>query len=749
MFGRGGVKRKKSFKHAGGVRKALRKDLEKEREFTAEERRTQCRAPSAAEWLAELEEENRALRKARDKCNAHSAKKDRVIRQLRRLVKHQSITLWDKGCAHPRSEFARLACLREAMKKAAAKLGVKLESRAVQKSVAMWVENIAKEERLEKADDGRRPGEEASQDQYDELLMQDQLMALRKVMDQYAVSDNVVKQLFMVLKLKGVSGDATAVAKHALNDVMEDTFHIHTNDDVTWIEPKELVLLAMRLAGVGSGAGDIHPDFVVVGDGRTAGNKTTTFLALRLVRVGADHQPTPGYKNIIFPLALLDSGEKYDVLEPVLSDLLDMLAKTQEVGFDMDGGGKCTPVWWLGGDMKWLLMVTGCSTAPNACMHCHCSRDQRAAYMTVWPLERTDTDTKEQGRLRENLFWFVPVSRIMPDFLHLHLRIGERLIHATCESLLTQAQVVQTDGDPEFKNGAKWLAEQLGPQIILLAKVADVNFELRDQMWSVTPKLTGNRLRPVLAGLKMAEVPFFAKGREEKGLVTIATRLQAAWDDFVTLFEAVNQPEPFDDDLGVDEWQRKVQGWVMACVHSDKKTKALFPASFVTPYVHTFMNHVPSLLLLWGDLHEFAGQEFERENNVHNLIWFRCSSRKGLSATRGIVLAALRRIANTEGDDRVYICLQPGCGKRYKGAVTLGNHTRSKHSTLPQPSPAAHAKATNMLLARATIAKAFGDEMRALAYVHSAKRRDLKNEGKRRLRAEDKAARALLNAHDQ
>ena len=745
MFRKGGLKRKITAHNGLGRRKYSRKELARTRQFTEEQRQAQSRKLSLREWqkyAAELEADNLALRGKLDKAESQKLKADKVLRTLRTLISRTSIQLWEDGCAQPRCELSRIRCFKAAVEKAAEKLAVQLRGTAVQKSVAMWIREMALKERDETT--ATSEGEEGAQDQYDELLLQEQLMALRRVMDQYAVSDNVVKQLFMVLKLKGISGDSLTLARHALNDVMEDTFHIHTTDDVTWVEPKELVLLALRLAGLDS-AGETNPDMVVVGDGRTAGNRTTTFLALRLVRVGAAHRPAPGYKNVILPLAIVDSGEKYDVLEPLLRDLLDMMEKAQSSGFDLGEGGNCKPVWWLGGDMKWLLMITGCSTAQHACIHCHCKKEQRSAFMTVWGLDRRDTDTKEQGRLRGNLFWFVPCSRVMPDFLHLHLRIGERVIHATCDSLLTQAKVVRKDGDAEFANGAAWLAAQLGPQIEDLAKLAQrsVSFELREETWQITPKLSGNRLRPVLAKLEIAKLPFFATRKGEDGLVALALRLQKAWTDFVTLFEVVNQPNPFETDVGVDEWQRGVQGWVMGCVHGTKQQKALFPSNFVTPYVHTFMNHVPSLLLLWKDLHEFAGQEFERENNVHNLIWFRCSSRKGLAATRGIMLAALRRLANSVGDARVYLCLEIGCGSRYKSQTTLDNHTRAKHPhATPQSAPQARAKA--LLQARAKQALEYGAEVRALAIVHSSNRRDLLNAGRARLRAEDRAARAQI-----
>jgi hypothetical protein len=110
----------------------------------------------------------------------------------------------------------------------------------------------------------------------------------------------------------------------------------------------------------------------------------------------------------------------------------------------------------------------------------------------------------------------------------------------------------------------------------------------------------------------------------------------------------------------------------------------LFPrGKFMTPYVHLLAYHIPGLLADWGDLYEFAGQEFEKMNNVHNLIWFRCSSRKGDAWGKPILKQTLRTLYNFEGSGVAkWRCHVLGCGATYKGASgkTLANHLEKKHT---------------------------------------------------------------------
>ena len=54
----------------------------------------------------------------------------------------------------------------------------------------------------------------------------------------------------------------------------------------------------------------------------------------------------------------------------------------------------------------------------------------------------------------------------------------------------------------------------------------------------------------------------------------------------------------------------------------------LFPSSIVTPYVHDFVTHVPTLLTLVGELRSFSCQSLELMNNLQGAAFFRANSRR-------------------------------------------------------------------------------------------------------------------------
>lgn len=729
-------------------KKCDRAEKRQQTPYSLEERLGQRKRPTKREWAAAMEEldaerdAREAAEKRAERAEAKVETTSKTLWNLKRSLTRRSIELWPKGRAKPRSPFARMQCLQEAMSKAAEKLELSLKSPAVATSITRWIEKTRKEE--EEWGDKDFTGDEA------ELRLSDQIMDFRGMMDDNAVADHLAMKILMRLKIKGLSGDAMKLAKHSLDDVMQDDFHIHSDERCTWVEPKELVGRALVFAGVTFQISCAEPDFVVVGDGRTAGKKTTTFLALRLIRVNADEKAMPGTKHAIFPLAIMDHGEKLEELKASLTELNNQLDDLQENGCEINGA-VVKPRWWLGGDMKWLLCVTGCNTAQHACMHCHVTKGGRKAWHVRWPLQRTGNDTRKQGRLHENIFPFIPVERVIPDFLHLHLRIGERLIHCVAAKLLSEARVAASPKDPEQTRQGEWLAKQLGPEIERLAKLekGTARFELRDKRWAVSPKLTGDRLRPVLAKFDFGSVPCLGASPETK---TLASRFHECWKLFVMLFEIVNCPHPFSklEGFGPDEWQKYMDLWVKSSCHEDGKKgwAALFPAQdFVTPYVHTMLNHVSQLLVLHGDMHELAGQEFEKENNFHNLLWFRCSSRRGDAATRGVMLAALRKLFNTRGDDRHFLCPENTCTKKFKGLATLFNHLESAHQRAPTELDITTIKRCEAILKEQQEREnAIGEEVRARAAVNASTRRELrKRKRKGEDKAEDAAARAQLS----
>lgn len=654
--------------------------------------------------------------------------------ELKADVARRYIELWEYGLSRPKCEERKLQLLNDTIGRAVERLGLDLTAPATQAVLRGFIEATARD-----ATDHVH----TETTELDDLDVMKRVFEMRAVMDNHAISEATVERIFMTLKLGtiGMSKQMLLDTRKSLDDVLHDKFGVATLHDITFADPLLVMKQALLLADARGGT---NPKFVLVGDGRTASKKTTTFVALRLV--GHDKSRRQGYKQAIMPLAILNTGEKYHKLSALLKTLSATMERLQLSGFMGPFGEWVTPVFYLGGDMKWLNMVCGLPPSKNACVHCKCKTSERPMIEKWWKIDRDPSDPQEENRQFPAIFPFIPASHIMPDFLHLHLRVGERLIHLFAAKVLAAANRPVSCKDAERTSQAEYLAQQFGPQIADLTGLDPerVGFVWKTSSWEITPKPDGNRLRRLLAGFKVASIPVFAEHAGEAGWDNVSERMQAALDTFVLLYNVINRPYPFRDpeETTVDgqalpitaaEFALDVQAWVATCCAElvDKdicKQYSLFPAAkFVTPYVHTFMQHVPLLIEEHEDLHEFGGQEFEKVNNDHTQLYYNCSHRRKDEGTRPIFLTALRAASSHFAADEVWVCPSGLCGHRFQSRATLANHLRKQHQVTLTAALELTTVGTAVVneTAKQSRLGSMGDELRASALLHLVRRREL------------------------
>jgi hypothetical protein len=134
--------------------------------------------------------------------------------------------------------------------------------------------------------------------------------------------------------------------RKAIDEVLEEKFTFYEDDDICRLSVAEALAAARERVGIRPGEA---VKAVIVGDGRTMGInalKTTTYICIRLVRTGLGAE---GDKNEIIPIAIVNSGEKYETLQKHLAPLTKEMEQLQQAG---------EVEWFLGGDMKWINMVS-------------------------------------------------------------------------------------------------------------------------------------------------------------------------------------------------------------------------------------------------------------------------------------------------------------------------------------------------------------------------------------------------------
>ncbi len=79
-----------------------------------------------------------------------------------------------------------------------------------------------------------------------------------------------------------------------------------------------------------------------------------------------------------------------------------------------------------------------------------------------------------------------------------------------------------------------------------------------------------------------------------------------------------------------------------------KPTQGLFTSSDITPYLHTFFNHVPQLLLMHGHLANFSCTAVEKKNHVLQTCFFSCTFLNGGVASYKVNQSAVQQTLRRE-----------------------------------------------------------------------------------------------------
>ena len=92
----------------------------------------------------------------------------------------------------------------------------------------------------------------------------------------------------------------------------------------------------------------------------------------------------------------------------------------------------------------------------------------------------------------------------------------------------------------------------------------------------------------------------------------------------------------------------------------------LYLPSFITPYIHSLINHFPELIRRHGPIYHMSCQSLELRNGKHNASYYRSSSRRS-TADAEILIQDFRPLVNPA----VYKRERFFCGFCSHGEVTV------------------------------------------------------------------------------
>lgn len=151
---------------------------------------------------------------------------------------------------------------------------------------------------------------------------------------------------------------------------------------------------------------------------------------------------TKDYKSGPHILAICKVPEKYLSLKDSIKSIIAEIDNLSTIIY----GGKTYKInFYLTGDMKFLNMVMGLSSNQSlySCVWCVCTSTQRADTSKKWSMRdtehgaRTLENNKAWAKLKKNnyscifppMFDKIGITHIVPDVLHLYLRMSDQLIN--------------------------------------------------------------------------------------------------------------------------------------------------------------------------------------------------------------------------------------------------------------------------------------------------------------------------------
>jgi hypothetical protein len=510
----------------------------------------------------------------------------------------------------------------------------------------------------------------------------DSTQALRMTLDKKQIGESTAGAILLAVGMAGMSHKVKQV-RRALNLVIKEKIQFVTDEQGTRCDVEDVIRLMILYHG--DKAGEYNID--VAGDGRDIGRKTTTMLALKIVRRDG-HCATA--VTSLWPIAILNNKEEYDFLASATVGMRGDLKRIQKNGIfvpfpgaDEAQGTNCTVKLWLSADLKFVNLCCGLvgHTQSQCCLYCHaplerdteapcCNQGNRHDPTIAWKIDRKADEPIGRGRVKPNLFAFIPTERMVVDLLHMFLRISDRLILEACCLALSHEYPNLLPADEDNGTEAEWLTNTFGAAF---GEIAQCSVEIIEDKknkngggWKVS-RLNGNKRRLVMAKFKFEDI-FLTNP-------TVGKQLQTVWDAFWGTYRLLNLREPllpivnayraaahltpYTKDtqpsnianLTSVAWRHITTNWIMRATTDTttadgQRLQALFPPSFIVPYVHIFCFHVGQLLILVGSLTDFSCQSLELANNLQGCSTYRANSRRPDEEAEMILLASYRSILN-------------------------------------------------------------------------------------------------------
>ena len=297
-------------------------------------------------------------------------------------------------------------------------------------------------------------------------------------------------------------------------------------------------------------------------------------------------------------IALLNTGADYDKLSESLEVIQDENKHLKSIKVEYT-----TIEYFLGADWKFLALCVGieAANAKYSCIWCTCPSDELYDISKTWSItneaegartiekvkslaKQTKRGVQKYSCARQPLFPSIPIDHVIPDVLHLFLRICDVLVNLLILELRRLDGIdkskLQTLDRSTATNVAKYeqfLNEECKISFHMYVDKESKVFKWRD--------LTGPEKHKLLKEINI--VNLFPR-------IPQATDIQIIWVEFREIYRILQSCTPLNKD-GVESFKDRVRKWMTLFL-------TVYQTKHVTPYMHLLVSHIPQFLEMYGTL---------------------------------------------------------------------------------------------------------------------------------------------------
>lgn len=398
-----------------------------------------------------------------------------------------------------------------------------------------------------------------------------------------------------------------------------------------------------------------HIRVKITGDGTVISRSMhAVVIAFTIVEDGANPN-SPGGNHTI---ALLNTGENYTDLLESLEDIRDEIQHLKSLSLD---GVQYGVEFFLGADWKYLALIIGieAANARYSCIWCTCPSEDRHDISKEWSFRDKDKGArtiediqrlaalKKRGSVkfgcaRQPIFPSIPIDHVIPDVLHLFLRICDVLINLLILELRRldgiEKSKLQTFDRSKTRHVVKY--EEF------LNNECKISFHMYLDKEKKTLKWRDLRGPEKIQLLKVVNLPnLFPE-------INNATKIQEIWVEFREIYGVLRSTTPLSTSE-VKTFKSRIWKWLTLFL-------SVYQTKHVTPYMHLLVSHIPEFLEKYGTISQFSQQGLEKLNDDITKDYFRSTNHRDPDALKQLLLK-LNRLEELEGQDcsrskQVHVC---------------------------------------------------------------------------------------------